>query len=64
MRYIDERCKDCDEYLEPYGCRNHDCPICQDYEEGMAEIETDNDRRDNRIAPVFTGILNTIRGEI
>ncbi len=47
-RYIEEECKECDEYFLPYGCLNHSCPIYQ----GRLEMEADKEcdrRREDRI---------------
>ena len=40
-KYFTEECKQCGEYIEPYGCTNSECPIRLDYEEGMAEMAAD-----------------------
>ena len=51
-RYIDDECEQCDDYVRPYGCTNHQCSIYKDYEEGRAEMAADNEhdrRKDDRI---------------
>ena len=59
-KYIEEECKQCDEYITPYGCTNHGCSIYKNYQEGRAEMAADNEhdkRKDNRLDPVFQDIL-------
>ena len=52
-KYIDdEECLGCDEYINPFGCTDHNCRIYKDYQEGRAEMAAaeDHDRRkDERI---------------
>ena len=51
-KYISEECKQCDEWIKPYGCTNLECPIYQDYGQGMAEMAADfehDKRKDERL---------------
>ena len=61
MRYIDEsECPQCDDYVRPFGCTNHGCPIYKDYEEGRAEMAADfehDKRKEDRLDPVFKEIF-------
>ena len=52
MKYISEECKECDEYIEPYGCTYHGCPVYQEYQVGREEMAADEEhdrRKDDRI---------------
>ena len=52
-KYIDtSACPQCDEYIKPFGCTNHQCPIYIDYELGREEMAADEEhdrRKDNGI---------------
>jgi len=49
MKYIDNECKDCDEYIQPYGCTDHNCRVYKEWEEGKKEEFCDTEyRRLNR----------------
>ena len=65
IRYISEECKDCDEYITPYGCTNHNCPIYIDYELGREEMAADfehDKRKESRIHPIFDEVLKPFIG--
>jgi len=66
-KYLDEDCRNCDEYIEPYGCTWHECPIYKAVQEFRAEEEYDR-RRDDTVGrqthPIFDGILDNIEGKI
>ena len=50
-KYIDDECRQCQEWVRPYGCVNAGCPIRIDYEAGMEEMAADFDhdkRREDR----------------
>ena len=50
--YIDEVCRQCDDYKDPNGCTITNCPIRIDYEECRAEMAADEDlerRKDVRL---------------
>ena len=51
-RYIDDKCKDCDDYYSRYGCTNPDCGIYKDYQQGREEMVADDElerRKDDRL---------------
>lgn len=37
-KYISEECRQCEEWIRPYGCVNSGCPIRIDYDEGRREM--------------------------
>ena len=73
-KYINDECKDCYEYIEPFGCTWHDCPIYKAVKEYHADVEHDRlkDERmerewaeeEGRINPIFDNIIDTIKGDI
>jgi len=52
-KYLSEECKQCDEYIEPYGCTWAECPIKQ-------AIESYNEEEESRIHPIFDSIMKNI----
>ena len=63
MKYIDEECKGCNEYINPYGCSYHGCEIYQDYKQGRAEEAADMEyerRKDARLDPVFDDMFRSM----
>jgi len=69
MKYLNEECKQCEEYISPYGCSWHGCPIYKEYEQGRAEegADFDHDKRkeermESRIHPIFDEILKPFIG--
>ena len=66
MKYLDNECEGCDYWDSLHGCFEQDCSIYKEYQEGRAEMEADNDhdrRKDNRIHPIFDGIMKNIQGD-
>ena len=64
-KYIDEECMDCSEYIVPYGCSWHSCPLYQEWEIGRSEMAADNEhdrRKENRIHPIFDEVLKPFMG--
>lgn len=42
-KYFDDECRQCNDYIEPYGCTNKECPIRIDYEECRASMAADDE---------------------
>jgi hypothetical protein len=45
--YIDEECRQCDEYIRPFGCTNHHCTIYTDYKSELDAMAYDR-KKDER----------------
>ena len=63
MKYIDEECKGCQDYISPYGCTYHGCIIYKEYQEGRAEEAADMEherRKDARLDPVFDDMFRSM----
>ena len=63
MKYIDEECKGCQDFINPYGCTYHGCIIYKEYQEGRAEEAADFDhdcRKESQIHPIFDDIFKSM----
>jgi len=73
-KYLSDECRDCYEYIEPYGCTDHNCPIYKGIKEYHADIEHDRlkDERmekewaeeEGKIHSIFDNVMKNIQGDL